>query len=325
MPLSDIDRLLVTMEVAVRNFAVCEVKRGKRLVGSPVDAIMVHYVLAGTMFMDIEGQPSVACGPGSVALVPPGLSPRMAPERGPAEEIRGLDHVAVDRDGMLVMDAADGEPGDLRFVAGIIIATHSGSFGLLDHARAPIVEDLSDSQMIQKAYQMMLEEISRPKLGSAALSSALMKAALVVVLRRYLARPEGALLLGGMGEPRLAPAFAAVLERPAAPHTLSSLAALSNLSRSSFAKLFNERVGIGPIDFVMKTRLHHAAQLLKESRLPIKAIAASVGFPSRSHFSTSFTRAYGSDPTSFRKRFQDEALDPPVGETNAPTIETSSS
>lgn len=312
MPKSDLDRLLVTMDVTVRNFAVCEVQRGKRLIGAAVDAIMIHYVLAGTMFLETaDGQPAIVCKAGSLVLIPPGIAPRMAPQPGPAQDVHGLEHVAVERDGLLVMDAAAGGAGDLRFVAGIILATHSGSFGLLDRLRLPVVENLSDDALVRLAYAALLDEISRPQLGGAGLTAALMKACLVLVLRRYLSRPEGATLLGAIAEPRLSAALAAVLERPAATHSLNSLAALSNLSRSQFSELFAERMGTSPMDFVIRTRLHHAAQLLRDSRLPVKVVAASVGWASRSHFSRAFAKAYGLDPTTFRARFEQAALDAP--------------
>jgi transcriptional regulator GlxA family with amidase domain len=68
---------------------------------------------------------------------------------------------------------------------------------------------------------------------------------------------------------------------------------------------------MAPIEFVAKTRLHHAADLLRSTNLPIKVIAGSIGFLSRSHFSRAFREAYGSDPTAFRKEFNAAALDAP--------------
>ncbi len=70
----ELDRLLVTMDVAVQHFAVCEVKKGRRLNGAPVDAIMDQNVLAGEMHMTIPGHEPIVCSPGCVALIPPGSS-----------------------------------------------------------------------------------------------------------------------------------------------------------------------------------------------------------------------------------------------------------
>jgi AraC-like DNA-binding protein len=310
----DLDRLLVTMDVAVQNFAVCEVAHGRRLVSSPVDAIMVHYVLAGTMHMTIPGFDPIVCGPGCVALIPPGMQPSMTAGEGPAREVLGTEHCSVTRDGMLVFDAADGGVGDLRYVAGIILASFSGSFGLLDKLQVPIAENLSDSEVVRNAYAIMLNEIAMPSLGTRALTSALMKTCLVMVIRRLFERSGSEPIIGCLADPRLSGAVSAVLHRPADPHTVASLAEAAGMGRSTFARQFSEMFGMSPMEFVAKTRLYHAANMLRTSKLPIKVIAGSIGFASRSHFSRAFRDAYGADPSKFRKEVADgAAMDAPAG------------
>jgi AraC-like DNA-binding protein len=308
----DLDRLLVTMDVSVQNFAVCEVRRGRRLVGAPVDAIMVHYVLAGTMHMEVDGLEPIVCGPGCIVLIPPGMQPRMTADGGPGEEVIGVDNASISRDGLLIMDAADGGAGDLRLAAGIVLASVSGSFGLLDRLEAPICEDLSDSEIVRHAYSIMLAEISEPGLGTRALTGALMKTCLVMVIRRFFRRAGShSELIGGLKDPRLAAAVAAVLDEPAASHTVASLADVAGMSRSTFARQFSDTFASTPMEFVAKTRLHHAADMLRSTMVPIKVVAASIGFSSRSHFSRAFRDAYGTDPTAFRKQHLEPALDAP--------------
>jgi AraC-like DNA-binding protein len=308
----DLDRLLVTMDVAVQHFAVCEVRSGRRLLGAPVDAIMVHYVLEGEMHMAVPGHPTIVCGPGSVALIPPGLQPSMTADDRPATEVVGIDHASVSRDGLLVMDAADGAPGDLRFAAGIVVASLSGSFGLLDKLKAPIAEDMGDSPIVRQAYALMLEEITRPGLGTRALTGALMKTCLLMVLRRFFGRPGAdQALIGALANERLARAVALVVDEPSSPHTVASMAERAGMSRSTFARQFSEAFQLSPMEFVAKTRLYHAAELLRSTKLPIKVIADSIGYASRSHFSRAFRDAYGSDPTRFREDEAVAALDSP--------------
>lgn len=310
----DLDRLLVTLDVAVQNFAVCEVARGRRLVSSPVDAIMVHYVLQGTMHMEVPGFPPMACTAGCIALVPPGMKPSMTAEVGPATEVLATENCSVNREGMLVFDAADGQPGDLRYVAGIVLASFSGSFGLLDKLTFPIAADLHGSEIVRHAYDIMLSEIARPSLGSRALTSALMKSCLVIAIRRLVEQPgTQETLMGALADPRLSCAVMAVLNRPAAAHTVATLADAASMSRSTFARQFVEAFAMSPMEFVAKTRLYHAATMLRTSRLPIKVIAGSIGFSSRSHFSRAFRDAYGVDPSAFRKEHEDAAaLDAPA-------------
>lgn len=306
-----LDRLLVTMDVAVQSFAICEVKRGRRLIGASVDAIMVHYVLAGTMHMRVPGHEAIVCGPGCVALIPPGLQPSMSPDDGPAEEVAGTD-VAQLREGLVVMDAADGGVGDLRIAAGVVLASLSGSFGLLDRLTAPISEPLGDLPIVQQAFAVMLDEIAQPSLGGRALTSALMKACMLLFMRRILRRGEANPdLVGALADPRLGAAVSAILEKPADAHSVASLADAAGMSRSNFARVFTDAFDVGPMEFVAKTRLRQAADMLRATRLPIKVIAATTGFASRSHFSKAFREAYGADPTAFRSAEGLASLDGP--------------
>lgn len=68
---------------------------------------------------------------------------------------------------------------------------------------------------------------------------------------------------------------------------------------------------MSPMEFVDKTRLHHAAELLRSTNVPIKVIAGSIGFASRSHFSRAFRDAYSTDPSTFRRALTRPELDAP--------------
>ncbi len=88
-------------------------------------------------------------------------------------------------------------------------------------------------------------------------------------------------LLRALQEPKLARAVIAVLEHPGVPYSVDSLASLAGMSRTSFAVRFVEVFGQGPMDFVQKVRLRIAARLLTATDLPVKVIASSVGYASR--------------------------------------------
>jgi len=300
-----LDHLLATMDVAVEAFAICEVRKGFQLVGGPSAAIEVHYVLSGTMHLMIPGQPAIVCGPGSVVLIPPGLAQTMAADDQPARDVSAAEHCTMTREGMMMFDATgdgvSGGGGDLRVVCGLIMASISGSFGLLDAVTRPIVEDLREVPIVRQGFALMLDEISAPTLGSRALIGALMKACVVMLLRRHFAGSGHDFgVLSSLRDPRLGKAVAAVLDKPAAPHSVASLACVAGMSRSAFAREFSHSLAMSPMAFVARTRLHHGAELLRSTKLPVKLIAASIGFASRSHFSRAFASAYGADPSRFR-------------------------
>jgi AraC-like DNA-binding protein len=309
---SQLDRLLVTLDVDVQTLAFCELRRGRRLVAPPIDAIMMHYVLQGTMHMSIPGFEPLVCGPGSIALIPPAVPLHVAADDGPASDVLATEHCSITRDGVLFCDIADGGVGDLRYVSGIVLASFSGSFGLFDRLNRPIAQQISHSEVVRHAYSTMLDELARPRLGARALTSALMKACMVLVLRQFIEEeaPHSVLLVS-LADPRFRSTIEAVLDRPKDPHTIGTLAASAGMSRSSFCRQFQTAFGMSPIDFVAKTRLYHAAQLLRSTPLPVKVIAGTVGFSSRSHFSRAFKAAYGTDPTAFRANVAAGAIDPP--------------
>lgn len=308
----ELDRLLVTMDVDVQTLAFCELRRGRRLVAPPVDAIMMHYVLSGTMHMTVEGFEPLVCGPGCIAIIPPSVPLCVAADDGPASDMLATEHCAISRDGVLFCDMADGGVGDLRYVSGIVLASFSGSFGLFDKLREPIAQNLGDVGIVCHAYELMLAELDRPALGARALTSALMKACLVLVLREFLAGSESrGALLDSLIDPRLSRPVRDVLDRPRDAHSIDSLAASAGMSRSAFCRRFHDAFESSPMEFVAKTRLHHSAQLLRSTPLPVKLVAATVGFGSRSHFSRAFKAAYGLDPTAYREQAGRAATDPP--------------
>jgi transcriptional regulator GlxA family with amidase domain len=141
-----------------------------------------------------------------------------------------------------------------------------------------------------------------------------------VLLRQHLLRDgETSPLFAALHDQRLARAVVAVLDDPAAAHTLESLARRAGMSRTAFAERFSQVFGQGPIDFVQKVRLRIAAKLLATTDVPVKVIATSIGYASRSYFSRAFRAAYGTDPTSFRASAGgQERLSPPASVADPP-------
>jgi len=67
------------------------------------------------------------------------------------------------------------------------------------------------------------------------------------------------------------------------------------------AFFFRERTGLTPAHFATQVRVHEAARMLIETRLPLKAIAAACGFANANHFSKAFRRLQHLSPASYRR------------------------
>lgn len=294
-----LDRLLATLAARPQAFSVCAIQEGWRLAFDPFDAVIVHCVLKGSGGVRVGNGPWCPFGPRSI-VVPPRRPHALGEPGTPASEVRGEDHCSLLGDGLVAFTAGDGAR-DTLLVCGTIPAVRGGALGLFDLLRDPVVEDVSSSAVHRQAFDLMLAEVTSPGLGTQTMTGALMQQCLVSLLRRHLPGDgRGSPLSAALRDPRLARAVVAVLEDPAAPHSVEGLASLAGMGRASFADHFSRAFGQGPIDFVQKARLSAAARLLATTDLPVKVVAASVGYASRSHFSRAFLAAYGAGPRTFR-------------------------
>lgn len=85
----------------------------------------------------------------------------------------------------------------------------------------------------------------------------------------------------------------------AEPLTVDTLAAQVCLSPSAFSRVFRERTGHSPYQYVKETRLDRARQLLNEGRLGVSAVSRAVGYASASHFIKEFRSRFGATPGDY--------------------------
>ena len=89
--------------------------------------------------------------------------------------------------------------------------------------------------------------------------------------------------------------------------TLSSLAALLNLSERQTLRDIRTYYGMSFTEFRGRSRLSAAVRLLKERPdMTVAEIGEAVGFSSTAHFRRLFVRQYGETPSSYRKRAASE-------------------
>ena len=297
-----LSRLFSTLSVQVHAFAFCEIQTGWQLAKNGMtDAILVHYVLAGSGTIAVEGQQPQNFGPNCMVIPPRGMRHSIG-FAGATQTVTAEDARRVLPDGLIALTAGDGSR-DILLACGSISARYAGAIGLFDRLQDSLIEDLSDSDRLRHAFSFMVEELVQPSLGTQEVTSTLMKQCLAILLRIHL-KEKGARspIFEALRDPRLVPAIAAVLDAPGASHTVDSLAALCGMSRSGFAERFSATFGEGPIEYLQRARLQLAAKLLVSSPMSVKVISESVGYASRSYFSHAFKAAYGCDPTTYRVR-----------------------
>lgn len=82
--------------------------------------------------------------------------------------------------------------------------------------------------------------------------------------------------------------------------SLDELAALTNLSLSSFKREFSKHYDISPARYIKQRKLEKAAKMLKTTSLRISDVAYDCGFSDLAHFSKSFQKQYNVPPSEYR-------------------------
>ena len=85
------------------------------------------------------------------------------------------------------------------------------------------------------------------------------------------------------------------------PIDLEDAAAQAGISPFHFLRLFSDVLGVTPHQYLLRSRLRHAARRLADDDSPITDIAYDVGFNDLSNFVRTFHRAAGASPQKFRK------------------------
>ena len=81
------------------------------------------------------------------------------------------------------------------------------------------------------------------------------------------------------------------------------LAGLVRLSTSYFFRAFRKTFGETPAAYIMKRRMLRAQELLLKSRVSLSQVALECGMCDQAHFSRTFRRIVGTNPTVWRRQF----------------------
>ncbi len=83
--------------------------------------------------------------------------------------------------------------------------------------------------------------------------------------------------------------------------SLPDVATLVGLSYVQFSRRFRAALGVTPFEYLAALRIKKAQQLLTDTELPLRAIAAECGFASEYYFSNFFKKHCEMSPSTFRK------------------------
>lgn len=303
MAASDLDHLIDTLMVRFVWLSECVVGEGYGLDMGGIDAPGIHYNLAGTGRLIVGDRDSVELRPHTLIVVPANSPFRIevASRRDPLAALKVVDgRTQARRDGGVHRYVAkDGAP-DLILICGFFHASYGKSTDLFGGLAEPIIEQFDERDQVDQKLRMALAELVAQEIGSAAMSSALLKQVIVALLRRSLRSMDLWIeRFALLGDPQIARAFADMVANPGARHSVESLARTACLSRSAFMARFRSAVGRSPMTVLRDLRMRQAAEQLGSKVFTVDEVMHHAGYASRSSFVRAFQKAHGCDPSSY--------------------------
>jgi transcriptional regulator GlxA family with amidase domain len=129
---------------------------------------------------------------------------------------------------------------------------------------------------------------------------------LVLFLKRHGGQSQFSALLDAQlaDHPPIRTAQEWILENLHNPLPVAEMAERANMSPRNFSRVFRREVGTTPGQYVQRSRIARARELLETTDLPIGQIAGRCGFGAPETFFRSFGRSLGLTPKEYRHRFQ---------------------
>jgi len=294
------DKILNALQIETEPFALCELRGACDLGLGQDGAATLHYVLSGKGEITLRGRPPLPVEAGSLVLVPALCSHALRSHGGNGLPVPQCAPAELSLSSLMAGGATQAA-GLTALCAHVSVGIH-GAGNVIELIQSPLAVSVADGPELNPLVDALLREIAYPAAGGVAMLRAILSQAILLMLRHELDQPDSALTwIDTVQDGALWKALKLMLARPGDPHTVESLATEAGLSRSSFAQRFSEAHGAGPMELLRSLRMRQAARMLRETDLPVKRIAAFVGFSSRSAFTRAFESETGTAPRSFRR------------------------
>lgn len=304
---ADLDILMSTLEVRFLGLTKCFVSRGYGLQLGKAPAPGIHYNVVGCGRAIAGDFPPMDLRPHTLIIVPPKMPFRIeVPVHDPRiNSVKVVDSSTqeIKIDGVNSLTAGD-TPAEITLICGFFNASYGLSTNLFEDLSAPIIEQFSEADRLDRVLKAALAELMNQEVGAGAMSGALLKQVIVALLRRSLTSLNlWVERFSMLRDPQIAQAFSVMVADPGGPHTVGSLANGAALSRSAFMKRFTQAVGRPPMEVLRDLRMRQAARQLKAGGLSIDQIAYNAGYESRGSFVRAFRNAFQCDPSDYKKWF----------------------
>jgi AraC-like DNA-binding protein len=284
----------------------------------PGEGAGFHVVLQGSCWLIPPDGTPVALGPGDVVFLPHGCQYGLADSPStPLVEFRP----EIDEDSSIDQVRLNGSGAVTRMLCGAYQLNRSRPHPLLGdlpevvHLPARVGRHPS----LRAAIDLLGSELEQPRPGVDAILPALIDMLLLYIVRAWFDEQAGHVAAGwavALNDPAITDALRAIHREPARQWTVEGLGAEAGLSRAAFARRFAALIGDPPLTYLTWWRMTIAARLLRDSDVPLRAVAERTGYATEFAFAKAFKREYGMAPGQYRRQqasARPDTADDPLG------------
>jgi AraC-like DNA-binding protein len=273
-------------------------------VPEPANIIGYHYVSAGRLLLETDGEPPVSVERGEIVVLPRNDAHQLASALN-LRPVSTHDLIQPASDGGLVRIVHGGGGEATRMLCGFL-ANDTPNDPLIRILPAVLKVNVAEGVSggwIESSLKFAAQELAAGVVKSPAVLAKLTELLFIEAVRRYLMLlpPEQFGWRAGVRDPIVGRALGLLHSRMDQRWTSDELAREVGLSRSALAERFTRMMGEPPMRYLAQQRLQTAAQRLKASNDSLARIAFKVGYESEAAFNRAFKREFGVPPATWRK------------------------
>ncbi len=201
--------------------------------------------------------------------------------------------------------AASADDATIRLVCGYFDFSSPQANPLLEAMPDVVIirnEDPSRPPAMAQLLQDIARETESDAPGADVVVERLSAILFIQVVRAFMQQGEVHTgVLAALADDKLARAVQAVHEDPGARWSVEGLATVAGMSRSAFAKRFQEVAGMGPMQYVTQWRMQTAYELLRTTQQSVSQVADTLGYSAEASFRKAFKQQMGVGPGVVRK------------------------
>jgi AraC-like DNA-binding protein len=264
----------------------------------------LHYVISGEMFVEVEGEEPLHVKSGELVLLPRNV-PHVMSSRPGQRPVGARELIRPGTDGGLNSLVHGGDDGPLTNLICGYLANEEMRNPLMSTLPKVLKVNINEGasrDWIESSLRYGAHQLSEGHLASSSIMAKLSEMLFVEAVRGYseslVAQQKH--WLHGLKDQYVGRALAALHDRLSYGWTVVDLAAEAGLSRSAFVERFTAAMGTPPMQYIAKSRMLLAKELLVERQKSISQVAAAVGYDAEAAFNRAFKREFGMPPARWR-------------------------